>query len=143
MDKGKLFQQFVRFTASVHQVTNDMTKEIKIENITTVQYKILEFITVSQPVTLSEISECLHLSLPNSSRELKKLIQSHLCEKIIDPDDRRKFDILLTEKGTALMNEVFQQLELKFQERINHLTESELEEMEEAIQILQTKFLDR
>ncbi|QGH33515.1 MarR family transcriptional regulator [Gracilibacillus salitolerans] len=143
MDRGNLFQQFVRFTASVHQVTNDMTKEIKIENITTVQYKILEFITVSQPVTLSEISECLHLSLPNSSRELKKLIQSQLCEKIIDPNDRRKFDIRLTENGTALMNKVFRQLELKFQERINNLTEPELKEIEEAIQILQTKFLHR
>ncbi|WP_273127823.1 MarR family winged helix-turn-helix transcriptional regulator [Bacillus weihaiensis] len=142
MDKGELFQQFVRFTTTVHQVTNDMTKEIKIKNITTVQYKILEFITVSQPVTLSEISECLHLSLPNSSRELKKLIQSQLCEKIIDPNDRRKFDIRLTEKGTSLMNNVFQQLELKFQERINNLTEAELKEIQEAIKILQTKFYD-
>ncbi|UOQ48802.1 MarR family transcriptional regulator [Gracilibacillus caseinilyticus] len=143
MDKGKLFHQFVRFTTSVHQMTNDMTKEIKIENITTVQYKILEFITVSQPVTLSEISECLHLSLPNSSRELKKLIENQLCEKIIDSNDRRKFDIRLTENGTELMNKVFQQLELTFQERINNLTEPELKEIEEAIQILQTKFLHR
>ncbi|KYG28212.1 MarR family winged helix-turn-helix transcriptional regulator [Alkalihalobacillus trypoxylicola] len=142
MDRGELFQQFVRFTASVHQVTNDMTKEIRIENITSVQYKILEFITVSQPVTLSEISECLHLSLPNSSRELKKLIQSQLCEKMIDPNDRRKFDIRLTEDGTELMNKVFQQLELKFNERINNLTESELKEIQEAIIILQTKFLE-
>ncbi|QDP39274.1 MarR family winged helix-turn-helix transcriptional regulator [Radiobacillus deserti] len=140
MDRGKLFQQFVRFTASVHQVTNDMTKDIKIENITTVQYKILEFITVSQPVTLSEISECLHLSLPNSSRELKKLMESKLCEKIMDPNDRRKFDIRLTENGTALMNKVFRQLEIRFQERINNLTESELKEMEAAIKTLQTKF---
>ncbi|WP_058306362.1 MarR family winged helix-turn-helix transcriptional regulator [Gracilibacillus massiliensis] len=140
MDKSKLFQQFVRFTTSVHQVTNDLTKEINIENITTVQYKILEFITVSQPVTLSEISECLHLSLPNSSRELKKLIQSQLCEKIVDPDDRRKFDIHLTEKGTELMDNVFHQLELKFQEQISNLTDSELKEIEEAMKILQTKF---
>ncbi|MFB1051493.1 MarR family winged helix-turn-helix transcriptional regulator [Paraliobacillus sp. JSM ZJ581] len=140
MDKGEFFQQFVRFTASVHQVTNDMTKEIRIENITTVQYKILELIKVSQPVTLSEISECLHLSLPNASRELKKLIQCQLCEKIIDPNDRRKFDIHLTEKGTALMNKVFQQLEIKFQERINNLTEPELKEIQDAFKILQTKF---
>jgi DNA-binding MarR family transcriptional regulator len=141
MDKGELFQQFVRFTTSVHQMTNDMTKEIRIENITTVQYKILEFITVSQPVTLSEVSECLHLSLPNSSREVKKLIQNQLCEKNIDPNDRRKFEICLTEKGTSLMNKVFEQLELKFQERINNLTESELKEIQEAIHIIQTKFL--
>ncbi|MFC4388951.1 MarR family winged helix-turn-helix transcriptional regulator [Gracilibacillus marinus] len=141
MDKDELFQQFVRFTTSVHQVTNDMTKEIRIENITTVQYKILEFITVSQPVTLSEVSECLHLSLPNSSREVKKLIQNQLCEKNIDPNDRRKFEICLTEKGTSLMNKVFEQLELKFQERINNLTESELKEIQEAIHIIQTKFL--
>ncbi|UOQ84658.1 MarR family winged helix-turn-helix transcriptional regulator [Gracilibacillus salinarum] len=143
MDKAKLFHQFVRFTTSVHQMTNDMTKEIKIENITTVQYKILEFITVSQPVTLSEISECLHLSLPNSSRELKKLIENQLCEKIIDSNDRRKYDIRLTENGTELMNKVFQELESKFQDRINNLTEPELKEIEEAIQILQTKFLHR
>ncbi|ADU29099.1 MarR family winged helix-turn-helix transcriptional regulator [Evansella cellulosilytica] len=140
MDKNKLFQQFVQFTASVHQVTNDMTKEIKIDNITSVQYKILEYITVSQPVTLSEISECLHLSLPNSSRELKKLIEKQLCEKIIDPNDRRKYDIRLTENGTELMNKVFQQLELKFQAQINNLSEPELKEIEEAINILQKKF---
>lgn len=140
MDKGELFQQFVRFSTSVHQVTYDMTKEIRIENVTTVQYKILELITVSQPVTLSEISDCLHLSLPNASRELKKLIQYQLCEKIIDPNDRRKFDIRLTEKGTTLMNKVFQQLEINFQERINNLSEPELKEIQDAFEILQTKF---
>ncbi|WP_182200987.1 MarR family winged helix-turn-helix transcriptional regulator [Paraliobacillus salinarum] len=140
MNKNKLFQQFVRFTTSVHQVTYDMTKEIRIENVTTVQYKILELITVSQPVTLSEISECLHLSLPNASRELKKLIQYQLCEKIIDPNDRRKFDIRLTEEGTVLMNKVFQQLEINFQERINNLSEPELKEIQNAFEILQTKF---
>lgn len=136
MDKSNLFQQFVHFTTAVHQVTNDMTKHAKIDDITPVQYKMLEYIYVSQPVTLSEISDCLHISLPNSSRELKKLIEKQLCEKVIDDTDRRKSQVRLTLLGTTKMNEVFQHIEQKFQERISNLSETELEEIEKAIQIL-------
>jgi DNA-binding MarR family transcriptional regulator len=141
MDTTKLFQQFVRFTSAFHQVTNGLTKDIELEDITPLQYKMLEYITVSQSVTLSQISECLHISLPNSSRELKKLMEKQLCIKVIDPIDRRKSDIRLTEKGTTLMNEVFQHIEQKFQERIKNLTEQELIEIEHALHTLQIKFI--
>ncbi|MRX74262.1 winged helix DNA-binding protein [Bacillus lacus] len=139
MDHNKLFKQFVRFTASVHQTSNEITKEIQVENITNTQYKILEFITVNQPVTLTRISDCLNISLPNSSRELKKLIENQLCEKVSDLKDRRIFHIRLTDKGTAIMEEAFQQIQQVFQERMNDLTESELNEVGRAFRTLQEK----
>lgn len=139
MDKNKLFQQFVGFTSAVHQVTNDMTKDVKLEDITPLQYKMLEYIAVSQPLTLSEISDCLHISLPNSSREIKKIMDKQLCEKVMDANDKRKFHIRLTKKGTAMMNDVFEQIEHRFQERIKSLSESELQEVEQALYLLKTK----
>ncbi|WP_306663971.1 MarR family winged helix-turn-helix transcriptional regulator [Robertmurraya korlensis] len=125
--------------ANVHQITNDMTKDAKTEDITQVQYKILEYITVSQSVTITEISDCLHVSLPNTSRELRKLIEKNLCKKVSDESDRRKYYIQLTEKGNALMEEAFRKIQLQFDERIKHLTDEELQEINKAVEVLQQK----
>lgn len=139
MDKEAMFQKFVAFTAAVHQITNEMTKDVKFEAITPVQYKILEYIAVSQPVTISEISECMHMSMPNTSRELRKLNEKQLCEKIADDEDKRKQFIRLSEKGDALMKEAFQRIESRFVERIANVSEAELKEIERALDLLHSK----
>ncbi|GAB6991066.1 MarR family winged helix-turn-helix transcriptional regulator [Paenibacillus pini] len=139
MDKNVMFHKFVTFTAAVHQITNEMTKEVKLEGITPVQYKILEYIAVSQPITLSEISDCMHMSMPNTSRELRKLSEKKLCEKMTDEDDRRKQSIRLSEEGQAMMNEVFKHMESQFIERIAQVSEQELQEIEHALELLQRK----
>jgi DNA-binding MarR family transcriptional regulator len=125
--------------ANVHQITNDMTRDAKTEDITQVQYKILEYITVSQSVTITEISDCLHVSLPNTSRELRKLIEKDLCKKVSDESDRRKYYIQLTDKGNILMQEAFQKIQLQFEERIKHLTDEDLMEINKAVEVLQQK----
>ncbi|MDD9271639.1 MarR family winged helix-turn-helix transcriptional regulator [Paenibacillus sp. GCM10023248] len=139
MDKNALFQKFVAFTTSVHQITNDMTKGVRADALTPVQYKILEYIAVSQPVTLSEISDCMHMSMPNTSRELRKLSEKQLCEKVAAPEDRRKQSIRLSQEGEALMNGVFQRVGVLFAQRIGAVTEEELREIERALDLLQRK----
>ncbi|WP_028593427.1 MarR family winged helix-turn-helix transcriptional regulator [Paenibacillus assamensis] len=139
MDKEALFQQFVTFTTSVHEVTFEMTKDVKPEDITPLQYSILEYLAVSQPVTLSQISECKHISMPNTSREIKKLTDKQLCEKFEVPDDRRKQFIRLSESGQAMMNKAFEQIGARFLERIKDVSAEELEDIQHAINILQSK----
>lgn len=139
MDKNYIFQKFVAFTAAVHQVTSEITKDVKSEAITPVQYKILEYIAVSQPVTISEISECMLMSMPNTSRELRKLSEKQLCEKITDNEDRRKQFIRLSEKGEDMMNEVFGHVKSRFDERIKDISEKELKEIEQALDLLHRK----
>ncbi|OBZ15710.1 MarR family transcriptional regulator [Bacillus sp. FJAT-27264] len=139
MDKNAIFQKFLTFTAAVHQISNDLTKDVRPGDITTVQYKIMEYIAVSQPSTLSSISECMHMSMPNTSRELKKLGEKQFCEKVTDPEDRRKQYIRLSAKGEALMNEVFGRIEAQFDERLQNISEDELKELEQAIDLLHTK----
>lgn len=139
MDKKALFSKMVIFTSSVHRVTNELTKNAKSESISQIQYKILEYIAVSQPVTPSDINDCQNMSMPNTSRELKKLSEKNLIEKIIDSEDRRKQFIRLTNEGEALMGEAFATIEARFQERIQHASEEDLEEIERAIDILSAK----
>ncbi|NOV02267.1 MarR family winged helix-turn-helix transcriptional regulator [Paenibacillus planticolens] len=139
MDKDKLFQKFVVFTTAVHQIASDMTKDVRTEALTPVQYKILEYIAVSQPVTLSEISDCMHMSMPNTSRELRKLNEKQLCEKVTDAEDRRKTSIRLSKEGEALMSEAFQRIEAQFVQRLGTVSNEELKEIERALDILQSK----
>jgi len=139
MSKQTLFQKILALTASVHQVASDFTKDIKSGDITPVQYSILEYIAFSQPVTLSDISDCLHTSMPNSSREVKKLIAKNLCIKVEAPEDRRKQYIHLSSEGQAMMDLVFQQIEGKFQQRIQSASDKELLEIERAVEVLHAK----
>lgn len=139
MDKKELFTKLVSFTTSVHRVTNELTKNAKPNSISQVQYNILEFIAVSQPVTPSEINDCLHMTMSNTSRELSKLSEKNLLEKIIDSKDRRKQYIRLSPEGEVVMKEAFALIETRFLSRIENASIEELEEIERAIDSLQKK----
>jgi MarR family transcriptional regulator, teicoplanin-associated locus regulator len=139
MDKTALFYKLVSFTTSVHRVTHELTKDARTDLISQVQYNILEYITVSQPVTPSEINECLNMSMPNTSRELNKLHEKNLIEKLNDSEDRRKLSIRLSQDGEALMNQAFAIIESRFLERIQNASEADLKEIEQAIDTLQMK----
>ncbi|OKL36902.1 MarR family winged helix-turn-helix transcriptional regulator [Domibacillus mangrovi] len=141
MDKKALFDKFVSFTTSVHRTTHELTQNVKSDSITPVQYSILEYITVSQPVTPSEISDCQHISMPNTSRELKKLSEKNLIEKLNDTEDRRKQYIRLSKEGETMMNEAFSSIECRFLNRIQNASKEDLEDIDRALDILQTKLL--
>lgn len=139
MDKKALFMKCVSFITSVYRVTHELTKNAKSDSVTSVQYHILEHITVNQPVTPSEISECQHISMPNTSRELKKLMEKNFIEKLSDPEDRRKQYIRLSKEGDVMMNEAFACIESHFLNRIQNASKEDLEDIDQALDILRTK----
>lgn len=139
MDKNALFYKLVSFTNSVHRVTHELTKNAKSDSISQVQYNILEYIAVNQPVTPSDINDCQNMVMPNTSRELRKLSENNLIEKINNPEDRRKQYIRLSEDGEAMMKEAFSTIESRFLERIQNASKEDLEDIEQAIYILQKK----
>ncbi|MDF2662623.1 MAG: mhqR 1, partial [Paenibacillus sp.] len=139
VDKKAFFHKFVAFTTAVHQVTHEITKDVKSAAITPVQYSILEYIAVSQPVTLSQISDCMHMSMPNTSRELKKLSDKQLCEKFDVAEDRRKQFIRLSRDGQTMMNEAFARIEARFLKRIQDVSDEDLKEIDRALDVLGAK----
>lgn len=139
MDNKELFYKLVSFTASVHRVTSELTKNAKPNSISQVQYNILEYIAVSQPVTPSEISDCQNMSMSNTSRELSKLSDKNLIEKINDSKDRRKQFINLSEDGKVVMDEAFTIIETQFLNRIQTASKEDLAEIGHAIDTLQKK----
>lgn len=143
LDKSSLFHQFVTFTATVHQVTHDLTQNVTVANITPLQYKILEYIKVSHPVTPTEISECQHMSLSNTSRELRKLQEQNLIEKFNDTEDRRKQYIRLSDEGDKMMGEAFSCIEERFLQLIQHATQDDLKDIQHALNVLEQKIFQQ
>nr|WP_233167899.1 MarR family transcriptional regulator [Paenibacillus roseus] len=129
----------IGFTSAVHQTSATLTKGVKSDEITPVQYSILEHIMLHQPVTISEISECQHMSMPNTSRELRKLSEKGLCEKVETSADRRKQYIRLSPEGKRVMDVSFQLVEERFLQLIQSMEARELEELAQAIDLLQAK----
>lgn len=109
------------------------------DHITTAQNRILEYIALHQPVTVSEISDCQHMSLPNTSREIKKLTEKNLIQKNDAFNDRRKQLIRLTPEGEAVMKESFHKVKEHFLKRMPDVTEEDLKLIEDAVKILQKK----
>lgn len=139
MDNKELFYKLVSFTGSVHRVSHELTKDAKPDSISQVQYKILEYIAVNQPVTPSEINDCQNMSMPNTSRELSKLHEKKLIEKIMDSKDRRKQTIRLSHEGESVMNEAFATIESQFLNRIQNASNEDLKDIESALDTLQNK----
>jgi DNA-binding MarR family transcriptional regulator len=66
--------------------------------------------------------------MSNTSRLVEKLRTKNLVERHICPDNRRQVDIIITEKGLELVNEVSDVLDRLFAE-INKLSDDEAEEL--------------
>jgi DNA-binding MarR family transcriptional regulator len=105
-------------------------------DITPLQYEILELLAVKQPITLSQLSKCKSISMPNTSREIKKLMDKGLCEKIDDVEDRRKQYIRLSASGEERIAEAFAYMRRLFMQRVEGMDESELVPISEAMGLL-------
>ncbi|OBR62454.1 MarR family transcriptional regulator [Paenibacillus oryzae] len=138
MGKSALFYRMVTFVAAVHRIQVELGKDINLDGMTPVQYAILEYIAVDQPVTLSGISECLGMSMPNASRELRKLAEMGLCSKYTDEVDRRKQHITLSSAGEERMKSIFAQMESRLMNRMGEISPSEMEAIVNAMDTLQS-----
>lgn len=144
MDERQFFQKFITFTASVHQLKHALTNDLRPTNLTPIQYNILEYISINEPAIPSDISSCHQMSLPNTSRELKNLMEKNLMEKNLinkftDEKDRRKQYIVLSDEGKEVMNLVFHEVEQILKKRIDTLSGEQLQEIATAMELLQNK----
>ena len=143
INQDAFFSKFITMFASVHRLTHDLTQDANLKDVTQVQYKILEYIYINEPVTISEISDCQYISMPNTSREIKKLMEKQLVEKHADFTDRRKQYISLSHLGTNIMDEIFKIIKKRFLQHIKEISKEDIMEIDNALNTLQQKLLNR
>lgn len=139
MDKNHFFQTVINFISSVHSSTHFLTKDARSNKITPQQYSILEYVFFNKAVTTSQVADCLNISVPNASRELKKLFKLDFIVKESNVKDRRKTTISLSEPGQNLMLRTFERIQKNFWKQAGELSEDEMKSIISSMDVLGKK----
>lgn len=111
----------------------EILEDTKPKDVTQIQYNILEYLYFKEAETTSNIAHCMYLSMPNTSRELKKLLAKDYIVKVIDKTDKRKYYISLSNEGRILMDDVMKRISIKVSKRYEHLSNDSQDKIIEAL----------
>jgi DNA-binding MarR family transcriptional regulator len=71
--------------------------------------------------SITELSGYLSISKTNTSKVLSSLEKKNLLVRIIDKDDKRQIQLLLTEKGKQVSENVIDEISNLFNKRLNEM----------------------
>jgi len=129
----ELEEKMIEFFTITQKTLFDFMDGAIPDSITPIQYNILEYIYFGQDCILSSMSECLYMSLPNTSREVKKLVNKGYIIREDDPNDKRKHYLLLTEAGLKLMDTALGKLLGNANKKYEHLS---VEDQREVVDLM-------
>jgi DNA-binding MarR family transcriptional regulator len=94
------------------------------------QYNVLRILKGQNgvPTTVSSIQDRMLNKMSNASRLVEKLKLKGLLERLECPKDRRQVDVLITEKGLALLNSLHVEVEKSNKTFVN-LAEDEVNQL--------------
>lgn len=94
------------------------------------QYNVLRILRGQNgmPITVSSIQDRMLNKMSNASRLVDKLKAKHLLERRECPSDRRQVDIIITEKGLQILDDLQKSME-GFNNKVVNLTVDEAIEM--------------
>ena len=93
-------------TTAQHSVFLKMTEKLSVFDLTPVQYAVLYCLWENDKKSPKEIAERLKLENSTISGILERMEKKGLIKRMISKEDRRFIQIMLTEKGAALEEDV-------------------------------------
>ncbi len=101
----------ILFTAA--WLNQNTAQVLKAFNISGQQFNILRILRgrYPEPATVKLLTERMIDKMSNASRLVEKLKQKGMVERHACPDDRRRVDIVITDKGMETVNEASKALE--------------------------------
>ncbi|MBD1372564.1 MarR family transcriptional regulator [Hazenella sp. IB182357] len=136
MDLQTIFNNYLKLVNAFNLFSGDITRGIEYD-MTPSQFNLLEYVKMNQPVMVTQVCQCLDMSLPNVSRELKKIQDKGFIEKKTSHEDRRKVYIHLSESGEKFMENYLTHVKSNFLQHIEGVPEEELIKINGAMEILQ------
>ena len=118
----------IRFTDG--WLSDSILPILKQHGLSEEQYNVLRILRgqYPQPSTLQLIGDRMLNRMSNVTRLVEKLRRNGFVTRNICPDNRRKVDILITEAGLALLDEITPALEQTMKD-MQHITSEEIDEL--------------
>ena len=110
-------------------------------DITHPQYNVLRILRGSIPMPLSstDIKDRMIVISPDMTRLLDRLIKKELIDKRICPDNRRKVEVMISEKGIELIEDIqpiiMEKVQYFYHDQISELEAQQLYDILQKIRI--------
>jgi len=119
--------------------TNNWLQSMQVEifkpfDLSLQQYNVLRILRgqYPNPITVIAIIERMLDNMSNASRLVDKLLVKELVIRRLCPRDRRAVDVIITEKGMKLLEEI-DRLQHTWEEKLHGLTESEVLQLSDLL----------
>lgn len=133
-----MFYKVTSFISSIHDLEIRIGAKIQDRELSPSQHTILQVLGLNGSKSLGNISSCVGMNLPNTSREVKKLQELGLVTKKKSAKDKRITEIDLSDKGKEWVGRSFAQLEKEFfTQNASKWDDATGEECLRAIQVLE------
>ncbi len=103
------------------------------EELPKFRFDILFILKGHGEIPTSEIAKHLFISKPQMTKEIDKLIEMGLVERLPDKKDRRVINIDLTEKGNVFLSKFMEKRRAALEERLSVLPEEDLIVLSESL----------
>ncbi|MBL7886813.1 MAG: MarR family transcriptional regulator [Flavobacterium sp.] len=129
MDTSKKVVLNLMYTQNV--VTEKFNEVIKPYDLSAEQYNVLRILRGQKgnPVNMSLIQERMIAKNSNTTRLIDKLLLKDLVTREVCPNNRRKMEILITQKGLDLLTELDPKVLENEQHFAKNLDQNELEQL--------------
>ena len=123
-------------TTAQHSVFLKMTEKLSVFDLTPVQYAVLYCLWENDKKSPKEIAERLKLENSTISGILERMEKKGLIKRMISKEDRRFIQIMLTEKGAALEEDVLAAVEKVNEEVMSVFSKEECENLKTQLRLL-------
>ncbi|KOS08149.1 MarR family transcriptional regulator [Flavobacterium akiainvivens] len=112
-------------------LAESMNEVLKPFDLSAEQFNVLRILRGQKgcPANMGMIQERMIAKTSNTTRLVDKLLLKELVERKICPDNRRKMEISITQKGLELLKELDPQVEAHDNKYAGNLTPAELEQL--------------
>lgn len=137
MTKDDLFNRVARFITNIHDFETSLSSQRRDDNVTALQFELLQVLYFSGPKNLSGLSNCTNINLPNCSREVKKLTNLGYISKESSPEDKRRTELSLSDSGREKMDSSLLEMKNLFFEGDREWSDERIERCIKSITVLE------
>ena len=123
-------------TTAQHSVFLKMTEKLSVFDLTPVQYAVLYCLWENNKKSPKEIAERLKLENSTISGILERMEKKGLIKRMISKEDRRFIQIMWTEKGAALEEDVLAAVDEVNEEVMSVFSKEECENLKTQLRVL-------
>lgn len=128
--RGRFRNEYHRLTVNliftINRIMNEHQQLLKKFNISLQQFNILRILRGQHPhaISLNLIKDRMLDKNSDVSRLVERLVKKNLIDRTVCPADRRQVNLLITEKGLSLLENI-DKIEKSFDQIVSGLTQNE------------------